>query len=1782
MAGTEDVRSYVKVVNGKAVTVRPYSRTNNDVATAAQKLPGRPMLSAQPGAFPGGRAIPNIWPQDLQQAVEDNTEDIPEEDKVLPPAKSLREASQRIMDELKHYADTPAAQKVRQLLSEVNYDDFHLSAGDEEVLELAVRFSKNKGVVAVRNYTRVVNGKVIHVRAYTQIRDLLSKFGGPTMAAKKGITQNLLVDAMKMENRLPKGEMSSAVKRVKGAVKDTKRVSAKTRETVNKAKSPQPTTPKSKAAPKTDVPDTKQIKKPTVEDDAPKEAKTPKSTAKVETPKPKPAPQKRSYTHPSGSSFDLQDGETLKRSKSNPDRVAVFDSAGTMKYQISPDGKRQKGFEDTAASLWEPYEDRSSIKDFDTTPATKSSNPDIPEDAPKDTRKLFTHPKGAEFILHPGDKILRHKTTRDAYMVEDRDGNFKYRITPSGKAYTSSTKREYYEELPEPLKESKASESEQEGSREATDAPSESTVRPLETFRDDKSEAWNRGAMAYRNSQPSTPTADPWISSQVGEVGDTSTQATMRDFTAGYDYAADQEYWWGQQNKGEDIPGGIELEEAFRPENVSPDAEFDRVGQQSPTEPTIYDEDKPVSWNQGVELFQKGMDIAGALDQVRKGLDDSDPATERKIDSAVEGYFYAAKQKDTFDQWVKGIDPPKNFMFDRTLYPDAKDKLEEERIKKIFAGPDLTDNESWRKSDAPNENKWFRLGYEQFRPGYNQKVQPWAISDFADQITSNSDATNSTRERQIRAGFEEAQFEWERASGVASDASEDYNKGKNYFEGVNRPAPPSASEEFSKGYREALQIAAMDRLIEANLPVTEDSIKEQEQLIEAARKDGRTLSPLEAEAKTLMPEDVAQWDEAERVWMLQNSKKFISDVVDRNGFTWTQDPSGNWTSPSAPNEKLRLERLIDQRLAPPKPLTLDDLIGDEKRPDLPYKISSLPIGSTIEAPNGVSISVDDVGIKINGNLIPDNLVYPALNSLVDRGVVHHKLTERGSNPSKNRQEVEATNQALNTSLEGLPESIQRLIANNTHIKSSEGKDYVDLKPSVLAYVSHGTEGTMPSLELPEQNLDFNPEGETGVLYGLKVNTWDLQSRYFPEGVKVASIVTGNKNGFTTTVTHETAHAMEGILTQALTPSEKHDFYKDLARAVIDTLPENRRADFKRFTRPTPTSQYTNRRLDANELNYPLTMALEYAMMVQNDAIPSQLSTYATTNAAELIAESWADYRLNPNASPLAKKIGNTLQKAVQVAGERIDAAARGELTDNKYIRETIDSLVTAPSALQMVAQGKVLDRDAVEALHAFLTKAVGKPIDLRLNRNGGMVVHWDEGKAEFNFPAKHGMSVSLEGDDEAGLDLHDSMLKLAKDSGVRTVLTNVGGSKAALMGYDFHPKYRDTTLAAILNEADNHPIPAKYQSRWDNIRDLVESGDTTSITPAELYMVGQFEDGNVLDKIDGWVGYIGLDNFFRDEMTTPPKNLPRDNSIISKHGVELADPKSSTDADRLYQQATKVFSTMDDAKVEWLAQLDPQDRRSPSEQAASRVVEAFFGVSPSEKSIFAAYAFEDAADIPSRPNTPPQLPQYDKWLEKNPESKDVIDSVAENFGKINDSIRYKKEDTEAEVLDEAFKTAPKLTAPVQIHIPTTRSTVLPEGSVIKDQGYLRGALQPDDDEDGPRVVLNLEPGQQVLWDGWNYILPRNTQITIVNSDEGSNLMRAEIRREPLLGDDFVTPPRDRFQPPTGPRPDITPEMLRHMSVHDIAELFFGVGIPIHIFRWILNLLDVAFIFAFVT
>ena len=183
--------------SGQVVTVKGYTRTDQSaVADRARNSPGRPSVAASSGRFPGDRSIP-IWPDagkgraaktDKQTVQYEGMEDTGVVDQAI-----LDKQVPIALEILPNLPQNPSMTKLIGILKKMSTVNLSWDAPfDPTIIELA------RGIIRVSGYSYVskTTGKVVRVNPYTQIRALISGMGGPTMAARSGLTPELLDKAL--------------------------------------------------------------------------------------------------------------------------------------------------------------------------------------------------------------------------------------------------------------------------------------------------------------------------------------------------------------------------------------------------------------------------------------------------------------------------------------------------------------------------------------------------------------------------------------------------------------------------------------------------------------------------------------------------------------------------------------------------------------------------------------------------------------------------------------------------------------------------------------------------------------------------------------------------------------------------------------------------------------------------------------------------------------------------------------------------------------------------------------------------------------------------------------------------------------------------------------------------------------------------------------------------------------------------------------------------------------------------------------------------------------------------------------------------------------------------------------------------------------------------------------------------------------------------------------------------------------------------------------------------
>lgn len=193
------VKSYQKrSSSGQVVTVRAYTRTSNSaVSDRAKAMPGRPQVAAAGGRFPGDRSVPrfpdagkapNSGSSESQPVEYEGLEDTGEVDQ-----EALDREAPRVVAALSNLPSNPELRKLIGIIQGLSQVSLSVAVStDIEDIELG------RGVVQVSGYTYVSpkTGKIVRVNPYSQLRLLINSLGGPSMAARKGITPDLMAKAM--------------------------------------------------------------------------------------------------------------------------------------------------------------------------------------------------------------------------------------------------------------------------------------------------------------------------------------------------------------------------------------------------------------------------------------------------------------------------------------------------------------------------------------------------------------------------------------------------------------------------------------------------------------------------------------------------------------------------------------------------------------------------------------------------------------------------------------------------------------------------------------------------------------------------------------------------------------------------------------------------------------------------------------------------------------------------------------------------------------------------------------------------------------------------------------------------------------------------------------------------------------------------------------------------------------------------------------------------------------------------------------------------------------------------------------------------------------------------------------------------------------------------------------------------------------------------------------------------------------------------------------------------
>ena len=1696
LAGMEQIQGYTKTINGKVVQVKSHTRTNNEMSQAANKAPGRPGMAAQAGSFAGGRSLPGVWSHELQKKAEELEGQAPVEEDVEPAPKNLTEAATAMFETLKEYEDTPAARKLKALLADLDTNAFYLSMEETDALELA------RGLVNIKGYTRVIQTehgpKVIHVKAYRQIRALTSFLGGPKMAARKGFTTDLMANAMAESSRIrPAGKLDAVRKSV-----NAPKVSVQSRKVVEKAKgrmaSSKPTVifppdarsvgdvkyfdSKSKSwvgkkewvgkngnlTPSMQTEVDNQAKKVAKERKLPENAFLEKvDTPKPETPKvaeqPKPTtpevktsppskpptpatpevdtrrPEEKTRAERDVAEFERRGGWVSangrgRLTKAEIDQVDNNDLEGLYRWESGESDERPDASMMTERAWRMGYR-----KPQDFTP------PEKPGQEPIGPR-TFVHATGQEFTLDTGEVLMKHKMNEQSLAVFDETGQMKYRIMPNGNK--GAVPKNFNRNLWNPADDS------------ATFVPN--------------------GGKKTAPKGPNTPPNDgPKM------VGGTFIHPKGTRF--------------------EIQPGEKVLRHKLVPDSyrvVGSDGEFKyRI---MPKGKASY-----VDTKSGGDFYED--------------IPEFTPKTEEKTPN------------------VKVPDTPEAPKTEKT--PDIA-------VPETPQTPKTPDSEP--KTPEVAEKTPTTPVYDQDKPeAWNAGVGFMANGGALDN-------TLGRLEELYGEGYEYEQFT-------------NFKEGALYF--TTQKAMWDALEDGK---------VAPEGFVFNNRLFPEGNTK----MVEA----NKTSNP-----NRFTADDV-------RAMSQEEQNRFVKDYtasapktfVDNQGNSWTQLRSNTWVNRDG--DKVLGGWLLEKYL--PEPISQKfDTIGSESGAAALTGLAWKPHGSILEAPDGTQFSVEfrDFGREqaqafVNGKEVDKKTAQVLLDTYMVRGVQAKSVSH-----THMKQAETVTELAKFGTLAKIPDILHKSLLSNIKLGDPEADKRVQVSPAVAYVVS---DSTLPQMHVPSDTLDrfgamTTPDPNS--LNTARIRSKDLMGTTLDGDVPASwTADVGGAVELDAVINHEAGHMLEYYIDRVLPEGERVSMFKDMAQVLVNALPEQDRDGFPDyvpgvgmgkhtyFNKVAGRNTYSNRTFEEGAPDYDFARALEYAMATNNGAIPTGLSLYSTTNTHEIIAEAWSEFVLNPNPRPIAQGIGSILEKAMGHVGGRLEAVRDGKDYNKSYVRvfSTVGAVGNNPDVVMgkiVSGKGENLRSDAL-GLEGMLKENTGVSTHVDIGKNGAMSVSIP-GKtprvmglkvSESRGTGQTFTTVTLPEREDIKLNMiHDELVKQFRYQGVSRMRTE-GSLNAARLGYDFSPitalddierifeGMRERGDAGKLTVADR----AKFDEMEAQFLERLKNGSGPLPTPYEFsrLLVGD----KSLVELTPWKASMTL---------KPTSTIPTQPSAMLKAPPvdgDVPDFVDTRQADLKMLRKTplrELEALMEDHD---LSDVPGADIR---EKVTNLTYGSALGMDKSERARVASEAVFIIKENGLTVESPKGLPGWTRWLDRNPELDDAINTAFENWDDINQRLRHgPKPSKYQEGLDEAFKKAPRLNQPLRIWIPVDRQTLIPEDYLVKDPEFSRGTITKPQHHEGAYMSVLLGAGTQVLWDGEGYVLPRGTQFDVIGvSEDEDDMTFATVLRGSKVADPtkFIRPPY-RSRTNRKRAKDYTREEIMNMTVENLAALFFGIGIPPEIYIMLLE------------
>lgn len=1678
----EQVETYTRISpSGKPVTVRAHTRANNEAAEAAVKVPGRPPMASHMGKYAGDRVLPGVWADELNKKAMEAMENAPmeDDDAILPPAKTVDEAVQRILAELDRY-EGPEVDELRTRLRSLPTDEVSLSGvrlgtdlsndtshlitptflshADDIVLAL------RKGRVSVTGYWRRTKNGLVHVRPYNQIRDLISLLGGPKMAASKGVTTNLMQRALNQEHQKPSRRTPNVPNTPSPSTPSTPKLD--TPSAPNKPTPQQPSSPDAPSSPQSTTvtqttPEGWTFEGPATWPQAPKEnnpwdTSLPGGTRdRLDEPVlsqqelwdkyrtdvygeggflDNPYSGKPSTTregqgiHPyTLLPFDLKENEQLKVNKETGTKAA-FTPDGEMTATLTPDEKRADPPKKVDSSQWVDVQEDSTLSVAELRPMKEEAPVHTPEPTPSPEPASTptptpTAPKQPTTPEQPSTPEPTPTPPKKAPSAKKPKQPTVPAISDN-KIFTHSSGKKFYLGSGDVALKHKS----RKDSYLVVGSDGQPKMRISPTGK--KFTETDSSKLSLYQALPGSEEATVDVPEPIPVP-----RPARRERLSVLDVPAPEQ---PTRTKGTSTPETPSEERTEAPTGTT-EAPSTSVPETVEDEPPYleFDSDRSRSWNYGVAAA-----MAGKSSGAQAWQDHTDSLGSQNFSQSEfrDGMAHYQMQNQVHGMWKENpavLENTRNFTFDKNLFPEAHRAQVANENPPEWTMPDVNDNDSWRSGHPAKDSVWSNIGYKTYKPGFNQKDSD--IMDTLENLPAYNRRSGQERRHTIRAwdnaftnGWNDAKKEWELAHGVKSNESEEWNKGYQ-FKANGGSIPAGASNDFKRGFNEASSTPPA--------PPTQ--------------APNRTLTP--EEWITMNPEDKGRFVK----------HPHVKEVMDAHGNTWTRSGQGTqstWKTGetgSRDYKNIPTASLIQEYLEPPKTLSASE-VGDWR---------TVPTGSTVQG-NGVSVTFGNNTLSLNGRPLEPSY----------RGATQTYMKREGTKSSKlyNVSKAAVTNQNrvekdLDTSLTGLPNATKTLFANNVFVENPRDKSRMG-DADVEVKKADRNSGRMPTLHLPQRFKPSTPKNDSDV-----------------------SVDDENNQRHKVAVADGTGRYLKELTKVLLDEDEQRDMYKDMRDAVLSLVPQDRRSGYADFT-PRDKS------VKPNDPEYEFFKGMEFVKASSRTVLPESMSSEASDNTSSLVGQSWANYQLSSEPNPVANRIGEALQRATRIGVNRFDARMNNRDHTQRYNR-TRSAREPAPvqERLQDRMKGAVsVDRTTIEAGDISVSRSNDSASTRRLS---------SEIPSRVTKDSAHDMP---------------ELANHLRQSGTGSIHGKVDSPEKAVaatqLGYDFSDNDRENIATQLLQNAREQRLSATEERFWNSLEQALDTDDRDNLpTPQDVVTSGP-NGKRILQETTRdtqWEAMMGFDTHSRKGAPEFTEDVAQ---VESPHGIEV-DAGDQNDAKEMYSRGvTRLQETYTSDQLSSIADALPAqyERDSFAETIAAAAVDYQYGTHNPEALDAQLALLRD--DLPESPNG---IEGYSTWMDSynnKGELKGVLQNFSTTQGVVNDRLRNGENSATSRILDKAFRSVPGTSEDMILYVSTDRQSMVPPGTFVKDSGYLKATERPERDDSSLLMSVEVPKGTKLLHDGHGYIMPRDLQFQVDTNDTDNNFMDVTLTPEPRNRAQFVKPP----------------------------------------------------------